>query len=102
MNENPYFNVATKDIDDPEHTQTKEEWEKMQTRLDIINDTLTALTDEQLTERRFVMEGLSREATFAAIVQIIERHPVEFEELLYAEKISRGVHAESAVLNLFQ
>ncbi len=99
---NPYFNPATKDIDDPEYTQTKQEWEDLQMSLEVVEDTLVALSPE---EKNLLMERvnlLNREAVENSISELISRHPMEFEQILYSERVRRNIPVESNILDLLK
>jgi len=82
-------NPALKEIDDPEFTMTKGEWEDLQLRFGVTLDgELTAsLTPEQEAE----IANENAEAVRTALSTLILRHPVEFHELLAFERAKRNI-----------
>lgn len=86
---------SEKPMNDPEYTPTRREWEELQMRFDVTLDgSLQVLSDEERAELEARISVLNQDAVKSAIMLLINRHPVEFENLLYAERESRDIHTK--------
>ena len=72
-----------------EYAMTKEDWEELQLTISTDNE-LVAFSDEEMTVLKEQIRELDREATKAALTELIRRHPVEFTMVLNAERV-RGL-----------
>jgi hypothetical protein len=79
---------------------TKEDWEAMQLSISEDNE-LVAFSDEEMAVLKERIRELDRDATKAALTELIRRHPVEFTLILNSERIKGLKSHEDNQLELF-
>ena len=65
-----------------EYTETKEEWEARQLKIDVTSNGLEALSPEESKALEEAKKQTTIDATKLAICDLINRHPTEFEKLV--------------------
>lgn len=83
-----------------EYALTKEDWEAMQLSISADNE-LVAFSDEEMAVLKERIRVLDRDATKAALTELIRRHPVEFTLILNGERIKGLKSHEDNQLELF-